>query len=41
VTLSGTVQQDAQKSAAAQVARAVGGVKRVTNQLTIKPREKY
>jgi hyperosmotically inducible periplasmic protein len=41
VTLSGTVQQDAQKNSAAQVARNIGGVKNVVNQLTIKARDKF
>jgi osmotically-inducible protein OsmY len=41
VTLSGTVQQIAQKDSAAQVARAIGGVKQVLNQLTVKPRSRF
>ncbi len=40
VTLSGTVAQAHQKSTAVSVANGVTGVKRVIDQLTIKPAEK-
>jgi hyperosmotically inducible protein len=41
VTLSGTVQQEVQKGSAAQLARAIGGVKNVLNQLVVKPRARF
>jgi hyperosmotically inducible protein len=36
VTLSGTVQQSHQKGAAVQIARAIGGVRAVLDQMTVK-----
>ena len=41
VTLTGTVQQKHQVGAAMQAARAIGGVKRVVDRLTIKAREQF
>ena len=40
VTLTGTVVQAHQKSAAMRVAQGIAGVKRVINQLTIKAQER-
>lgn len=37
VTLSGTVQQDQQKSAAMRAAASISGVRRVIDHMTVKP----
>jgi osmotically-inducible protein OsmY len=37
VTLKGTVETEAQKTEAAQIARETEGVKQVVNQLTVRP----
>jgi len=41
VTLSGTVQQESQKGLAHSVARGIGGVTNIINQLSVKAREHY
>ena len=40
VTLEGTVETDAQRTEAEQIARETAGVARVVNQLAVRPAEK-